>query len=267
MNCHPKPEVPCGTTIPETCVTIVDNTIFQNCPAWALEQIDIDPNGCYRQSEFNKGFANAICGAFSLLGQPGTCIADVYTPGSGILGNIYLGCINDCDGLQIPLTVREAIQDLYSKVCNLETNLDLPIGDIDPKCLVNQCEAPITTLGPLLQALVDEVCDSVGTVGIYRAVITSDPAGVVAPTVTVLENSLKFGNLSITPVWARTGAGIFTATVPQPIFVANKTFLLIGAPLSFTVNFARNSTTVLDLTSSGVDNALVETAVEIRIYS
>lgn len=268
MNCHPKPEALCGTTIPETCVIIVDANIFSGCPAWL--GIEVDPAECYRQSELNSTFAGSLCNIANIIGESGTCVADVYTPGTGILGSIYLGCLEDCDGNQIPLTVRGAIADLYSKVCALKVDLDLPLGNIDPKCLVDPCNPPITTLGPLLQALVDEVCDSVGTVGIYRAVLTQ--TGVTAPVVTVLENSLKFGNTLLTVTWARTGPGVYTGTITQPAFIVDKTFILVspGNDITEYIAVVRTSTTVITvrtyINAVAADVVLTEAAVEIRLY-
>ena len=267
MNCNPTPEVTCGTTIPETCVTIVDNSIFSNCPPWVLASFNLQKGGCYRQSDFNHIFGAGLCYTTSTIGKIGTCVDGVYTPGEGILGSIYLGCINNCEGDPISGTVRQAIIDLYGEVCALKLGLDISIGDIDPKCLVDPCGPPITTLGPLLQALIDSECDEVGTTGVYRALLTSDPAGVLPPTVTILENSLKFGNIILIPVWTRTGAGTFVATVGQPIFITNKVFSMVGNSVNgITAFITRTSTTTIEINTGGSDSGLVESSVEIRIY-
>lgn len=265
MNCNPAPEVNCGETLPETCVIIVDNTIFKGCPAWL--NLNINPNGCYRQSDFNRIFANSLCSIFTTLGRPGTCEAEVYTAGEGLLGSLYLGCIEDCDGVQIPLAVRDAIIDLYGEVCDLKKGLDISIGDIDPKCLQDPCGTPITTLGPLLQALIDDACDTVHTVGIYRAILTSDPAGLANPTVVVFENSIKFANVILPIVWTRTGAGVFTGTVTQPVFNSPKVYMTVGQSVAGTLaSVYKTGTTTIEISTVGNDSGLVESSLEIRIY-
>lgn len=249
MKCNPKPEIPCGTLLPETCVTIVDNTIFSGCSESVLNLISFDETECYRQSDFNGFFGSLICNLFTTIGSDGTCVLGIYTPGTGLLGSIYLGCLTKCDGVTpIPSDVRGAIADLYSEVCDLKQGLDISIGDIDPKCLNNQCETPIATLGPLLQALVDKSCAN----GVYRATLTQ--TGVAAPTVTVLENSI--GAI----VWARTGVGVYTATL-LAAFTANKTFILISPGNDITEYIAVERTSANTVTVRTYINALAADAV------
>lgn len=258
MNCKPTPEATCGSLIAETCVTIVDNTIFQGCPAWL--DLDVDVNACYRQSDFNRVFASAICNAYTLIGQSGTCVAGVYTAGSGIYGAIYLGCLTKCDGVTpIPSSVRDAIAELYSEVCALKLGLDMSIGDVDPKCLVDPCGPPITTLGPLLQALVNAQCAN----GIYRATMTQ--TGITSPVVTELENTI--GAI----VWTRTGVGVYTATLAGA-FPADKTFILIspGNDITEYIAVERTSANVITvktyINAVAADVVLTESSIEIRVY-
>lgn len=238
MNCNPKPEVTCGDTTYDSCVKIT--VTVPQCLA-------IEGATCYRQSEVNTQVFNKIC---ELDGNVTSILSSI-----GTLSNL-----EGCEGITPSgTTVFAEFQAIYNALCALKTNLNLPITGINTQCLVDPCGLPISTLGQLLQALIDNQCDSKGTPKVYRAVLTQ--TGTSAPTVFVLENNL--GNI----VWTRTGAGVYIGTLANT-FTDNKTFLLIGAASnSAVVSFVKTSSSVLTIDTSGTDSILSQTAVEIRIYS
>lgn len=179
MGCNPKPETTCGTTIPETCVTIVDNTIFSSCPAWVLANIGINVNDCYRQSDFNQIFAGSICSVFTTLGQMQTCAPAPVTTGSGILGAITTNCLANCSVFVFPtvfplvttpvkngIQVKEELQNIYNDICRLNgvvSNLgEIPLSTLDltiPTCIAPACcDDPMLTLKDLLNAIMAKMC-------------------------------------------------------------------------------------------------------------
>ncbi len=106
----------------------------------------------------------------------------------------------------------------------------------------------------------------------YQATITQ--SGGSAPTATVLNNTLGG-----TVVWARTSAGLYTATLTG-VFTANKTQIFVGDSLTTVSNFSivqstRTSANVVTLTTRAVDlgvpsvtasdGILTETAITIVV--
>lgn len=116
--------------------------------------------------------------------------------------------------------------------------------------------------------------DGLAGVKVYRALLTN--AGVSAPTVIVLENSL-----SATIVWTRTGIGVYLGTLTGA-FTASKTFILIGNSsgnsgdgvifdiIGSTHTSANAVTLVTSYFSAGVaarsDALLSGTQIEISVY-
>lgn len=109
---------------------------------------------------------------------------------------------------------------------------------------------------------------SSNTVGpkVYRATLTQ--AGLNAPTVTVLENTL-----GSTPVWSYSATGSYDLTLANA-FTADKTFMNAGQYPDVKVNVQRINANVVRVVSSdttgGVefpsDGLLLETAFEVKIY-
>lgn len=97
---------------------------------------------------------------------------------------------------------------------------------------------------------------------VYTALLTQVASA--NPVATILENSI--GNI----VWARTGAGVYTATlvgafiVDKTVVFFNDTFDNVAAPATI----VWTSVDVITLTTSAIDNELVNEAsmVEIRVY-
>lgn len=104
---------------------------------------------------------------------------------------------------------------------------------------------------------------------IYRAILTQ--TGTAAPVATILENTL--GGV---PVWTYSAVGDYKATLTGA-FTANKTYIITGSIVGIAVTY-RNTVSELEMTTNvltnnaGVytfplgNNALFETAIEIRVY-
>jgi hypothetical protein len=167
MSCNPKPQVTCGDLIPDTCIPVQIT--------WPACYTEVD---CPRQSDFNSETGYQICAIRGVIGSSGTCVEEIYTDGTGILGNIYLKCLGECDDPQVfpalPITVtgaegtvREEFQNVYGNLCKLNAAIgtfkDYPVASLGltiPDCLQQACcsDPAITTLGPLLQAMMDKIC-------------------------------------------------------------------------------------------------------------
>lgn len=138
MNCNPTPEETCGTIVNDSCVKVtVDVPIC----------LQIEGATCYRQSEVNTQVFRKVC--------------DLDGRVAAIEENIDLTGLTGCTGLTpVKTTVAAEFQAIYNAICALRADLSLPLnGAIDTKCLVDPCGDPIATLGELLQAIVDKVCD------------------------------------------------------------------------------------------------------------
>lgn len=79
------------------------------------------------------------------------------------------------------------------------------------------------------------------------------------PVDTVYEN-----NLSAAPVWARTGAGVYTATLANA-FTANKTWIDYRKDTGIT-SVVRTDVNTITVTCTG-DDILTNWALEIRVYN
>lgn len=166
-NPNPKPEVTCGNIENDTCIKLTGNLLPLCAP----------DGGCYRQNDFNEAIAFGYCGLITTVGTYGTCVNSIYTPGTGILGNISLACLGNCPNPQVfpelPVTVtpvggtvREEFQNVYEDLCNLNAAIsklkDYPIADLNltiPPSLQQSCcsDPAITKLGQLLQAMMDKI--------------------------------------------------------------------------------------------------------------
>ena len=97
---------------------------------------------------------------------------------------------------------------------------------------------------------------------LYTALVTQ--AGAVAPTATVLQNTIT-GTLT----WARTGAGVYTLTSNGTPFTSNKTIVFLnvgdGEPNQMLM-WTRTSSSVITLNTNGDDDRITAGALEIRVY-
>ena len=101
----------------------------------------------------------------------------------------------------------------------------------------------------------------------YVALITQ--VNTAAPTAKILQNTT-----GATLTWARTSAGVYTATANTATFTADKTIVFANPGNDNTASgdpdiiWARTSDTVLTITASaGLNNVLTDGAFEVRIYS
>ena len=86
-----------------------------------------------------------------------------------------------------------------------------------------------------------------------------------APTADVLQNTT-----GAVITWARTSAGIYTATADSGIFTSGKVLVFAntgGLAPGISVEWERTSTTVMTIKTNGADGKFVKGAVEIRIYT
>lgn len=265
MNCQPAPEITCGTTIFDACVNISGT--------WpACFPTGVGP--CYRQSDWNLAASNLLCTLANAVAGPNPITIPIVLPTgvTSILSSMTLTGLTGCTTPPITLTpikttVAAEFQNIYDILCaNLPVSLNTPLvlgaaPGLNLKCLQDPCGVPIATLGGLLQALINAECGT--QVQTYTATITQ--TGASAPVATVLQNTFTVSGITLT--WARTGAGVYTLTATGGTpFTANKTTLLVGSVAPAAFSFTRTSTTVIALTSGGVDGQFLETTVEIKVY-
>ena len=138
MNCSPTPEETCGSLINDTCVVVT---------ASVPQCLRIQGATCYRQSEVNTQVFTKVCAIDAAV--------------TAIQSSIDLSDLTGCDAITpVKDTVKEEFQNVYNILCDLKTDLSLPLdGQLDLKCLVDPCGNPISTLGQLLQALIDQHCE------------------------------------------------------------------------------------------------------------
>lgn len=103
---------------------------------------------------------------------------------------------------------------------------------------------------------------------VYTALLTQ--VNDSAPTAKILQSTIPGSNL----VWARTSAGVYTATASSAIFTVDKTIVFAnngnddGAQGDPDIIWSRTSDTVLTITASaGLNNVLTDGAFEVRIYA
>ena len=134
MNCKPKPTVTCGSTNFDTCIVYTG-------PKFCFLNQDDD---CFRQNEFNEA--------------AGTLLCDLSGRVEAIEDNIDLTDLSGCDAVPAQNTVKEAIQELYTAVCSIKVDLNLPVTGLTiPACIKDPCDNTPTTLGTLLQGILDQL--------------------------------------------------------------------------------------------------------------
>ena len=140
MNCHNKIKHTCSTTNYSTCVhyegSVNTDSELVNETCLDLEQTTQD---IYNQLENLD---------LSALGE--LCLSYVQENNKNIVKNVLL--------------------KFEEEICNLKEELEtvknrplceMPLGDcVDTKCLVDACNENISTVGQLLQALVDINCET-----------------------------------------------------------------------------------------------------------
>ena len=140
MNCHNKIKHTCSTTNYSTCVhyegSVNTDSELVNETCLDLEQTTQD---IYNQLENLD---------LSALGE--LCLSYVQEDNKNIVKNVLL--------------------KFEEEICNLKEELEtvknrplceMPLGDcVDTKCLVDACNENISTVGQLLQALVDLNCQT-----------------------------------------------------------------------------------------------------------
>ena len=140
MNCHNKIKHTCSTTNYSTCVhyegSVNTDSELVNETCLDLEQTTQD---IYNQLENLD---------LSALGE--LCLSYVQENNKNIVKNVLL--------------------KFEEEICNLKEELEtvknrplceMPLGDcVDTKCLVDACNENISTVGQLLQALVDLNCQT-----------------------------------------------------------------------------------------------------------
>lgn len=109
----------------------------------------------------------------------------------------------------------------------------------------------------------NEVVNNTPPYRVYTALLTQ--SGTDAPVATVLENTLG-GDI----IWSRTGAGIYKGTLLNT-FTNNKTFCFISSQ-QYISYILRNTldeigVATTDLSDTYVDDLLIQTPIEIRVYN
>ena len=140
MNCHNKIKHTCSSTNYSTCIhyegSVNTNSELVNETCLDIEQTTQD---IYNQLENLD---------LSALGE--LCLSYVQENNKNIVKNVLL--------------------KFEEEICNLKEELEtvknrplceMPLGDcVDTKCLVDACSENISTVGQLLQALVDINCET-----------------------------------------------------------------------------------------------------------
>ncbi len=232
MNCTPAPTITCGDTIYDACINI--SGTWPACfPTTA--------GSCYRQSDFNLATSNLLCSLGNVVAgsNPITLPIALPTGVTSILSSITLSSLTGCAlGLSpnqvhitpIGTTVVAELQNIYNILCdNLPINLTTPLtlspspNGLSLGCLQAPCGVPIGTLGGLLQALVNAVCDSPTLV--YKATLTQ--ATTNAPIATILEDTFDPGSALN---WTYISAGTYrlTAGIGSPFATASRVEVIIG---------------------------------------
>ena len=98
---------------------------------------------------------------------------------------------------------------------------------------------------------------------VYTALLTQEAGA--APVATVLQNTIGG-----TVTWTRPGtAGVYTATIVNGVFTANKTMVFINngsASSTNNIEWASNTTTTVIIDTT-VDTVLAAASIEIRVYN
>jgi len=103
----------------------------------------------------------------------------------------------------------------------------------------------------------------VGGYKVYTALLTQEVGA--APVATVLQNTIG-GTIT----WTRPGtAGVYTATIADGVFTANKTMVFINngsASSTNNIEWASNTTTTVIIDTTA-DSVLAAASIEIRVYA
>ena len=140
MNCHNKIKHTCSTTNYSTCVHYEGSVNTDS---------QYDENDCLSIEETTQDIYNQLENLdLSALGE--LCLSYVQEDNKNIVKNVLL--------------------KFEEEICNLKEELEtvknrplceMPLGDcVDTKCLVDACNENISTVGQLLQALVDLNCQT-----------------------------------------------------------------------------------------------------------
>ena len=267
MNCQPSPEVTCGSTYQDACVNITGT--WPACfPTTA--------GPCYRQSDYNTAAGNLLCNLATITFGPSFTLPVTLPTGvTSILSSITLtgltGCLSPLVLTPVKTTVAAEFQNIYNILCaNLPVSLNTPLAlgpapGLNLRCLIDPCGVPISTLGGLLQALINCCCSTEDSELVYESSLSQVAA---APVSTVLENT----GFSLT--FSKTAVGSYLVTASGAgVFLTNKTTVLVGSarnPLWQILAYPTSTTTiVIETYASGVlaDNLLDQTAFKIKVHA
>ena len=140
MNCHNRLKHTCGSTNYATCIQYESSVNTDS---------QYDENDCLSIEETTQDIYNQLENLdLSALGE--LCLTYVQEDNKNIVKNVLL--------------------KFEEEICNLKEELEtvknrplceMPLGDcVDTKCLVDACNENISTVGQLLQALVDINCET-----------------------------------------------------------------------------------------------------------
>ena len=139
-KCNQKIKATCGVTNFATCI-YYESTINTDS--------ELDDNTCLTIEETTQDIYNQLENLdLSALGD--LCLSYTTVGGKNIVKNVLL-------------KFEEKICELSEKVNLLENRplCEMPLGDcVDTKCLVDACNENISTVGQLLQALIDLNCET-----------------------------------------------------------------------------------------------------------
>jgi hypothetical protein len=139
-KCNQKIKATCGVTNFATCI-YYENTINTDS--------ELDDNTCLTIEETTQDIYNQLENLdLSALGE--LCLEYVQDSGKNIVKNVLL-------------KFEEKICEYEERITELENRplCEMFLGDcVDTKCLVDACNENISTVGQLLQALVDLNCET-----------------------------------------------------------------------------------------------------------
>jgi len=274
MNCLVTPTVTCGTTTPDACINITGS--------WpACFPTDLGP--CYRQADFNTVAGSVICNIINTIGGANGTPLNIAPLGiSSIINSIDLrtltigNCVLGLTNPPVHTSVAAELQNIYNILCTyLPISLTTPLtlsplpNGISLGCLQAPCGVPIGTLGGLLQALVNAVCEEPYL--IYKATLSQSGTAANSVVTTTLEDTLDPG---FAMGWLRTGVGVytFTAGTGTPFSTPGKVVITVGSSIAIgsqvvASRSASNQITVYTATAGTLaDGVLSNTYLEIKVY-
>lgn len=140
------------------------------------------------------------------------------------------------------------------------------ISDLDAAATLDGTElVELEQDGTSVKCTTQDIADLGGGGSYLKYVALVSQTGTGAPTATVLENTLGG-----TVVWTRSDVGDYRATL-SGVFTENKTVIFNNLTGGFANYIFWNSTSEIainttDNTGTFVDDALVSTSIEIRVY-